>query len=218
MKRMLSTIAAAVLAGAAPLAAQWAGMPAWNNPKGGSGITIYGDVGFPNTNAEKGTAYGARGTFGMANLSFTAGISSWKPEGASQSTTSLGGVAEFRVIGGSLMPIALNIQLGASSASEFTSGTTTIPKTTNIITGAGLSVNVPTPGLSIEPYVSLSNRWHSPSGGSTISNFGWVIGANVGFGMMGVHLAYDAEKKDDGSTAGVIGVGLHLAFKAPMGM
>lgn len=214
MKRMLSTIAAVVLAGAAPLAAQWAGMPAWNNPKGGSGITIYGDVGFPNSNAEKGTAYGARGTFGMANLSFTAGISSWKPDGASQSTTSLGGVAEFRAIGGSLMPVALNIQLGASSASAFDS----IPKRTNIITGAGLSVNVPTPGLSIEPYVSLSNRWHATSGGSTISNFGWVIGANVGFGAMGLHLAYDSEKLDDGSTAGVIGVGLHLAFKAPMGM
>lgn len=218
MKRMFAGIAAAVLAGAAPLAAQWPGMPAWNSPKGGSGITIDGDVGFPNTNAGKGTAYGGRATFGMANLSFTAGISSWKPEGAGESTTSFGGVAEFRAIGGSLMPVALNIQLGASSSSAISTGTVTFAKTTNIITGAGLSVNVPTPGLSIEPYVSLSNRWHSPSGGSTFSNFGWVIGANVAFGTLGLHVAYDSEKLDDGTTAGVVGVGAHLTFKAPMGL
>jgi len=217
MKRMLMVITSAVFA-SAPLAAQWAGMPAWNNPKGGTGFTIAGDVGFPNSNLGEGTAFGARATFGMANLSLTAGIASWSPKDAGGSTTSLGGVAEFRAIGGSLVPVALNIQLGASTQSDISTSSLTVPKTTNILTGAGLSVNVPTPGLSIEPYLSISNRWHAQSGGSTLSNFGWVIGANVGFGMLGLHIAYDSEKLDDGSTAGVVGVGAHVSFKAPMGL
>jgi hypothetical protein len=217
MKRMLMVIAAAAFAGG-PLAAQWQGMPAWNNPKGGTGVTINGDLGLPNSDAGKGTAFGARGTLGLANISLTAGITSWKPKGASASTTSVGGVAQFRVIGGSLIPIALNIQLGASTASAINSGPVLSPKTTNALAGAGLSVNLPTPGLSIEPYLSISNRWHKPSGGSTESNIGWVIGANVGFGMLGLHLAYDSEKLDNGATAGVIGIGAHIALKAPIGM
>jgi hypothetical protein len=217
MKRMLLVIAAAAFAGG-PLAAQWQGMPAWNNPKGGTGVTINGDLGLPNSDAGKGTAFGARGTLGLANISLTAGITSWKPKGASASTTSVGGVAQFRAIGGSLIPIALNIQLGASTASAINSGPVLSPKMTNALAGAGLSVNVPTPGLSIEPYLSISNRWHKPSGGSTESNIGWVIGANVGFGMLGLHLAYDSEKLDNGSTAGVIGIGAHIALKAPIGM
>jgi len=217
MKRMLTVLALAAFA-AMPAAAQWAGMPAWNNPKGGTGVTINGDVGIPNSDAGKGTAFGARATLGLANISFTAGLASWKPDGASESTTSLGGVAQFRVIGGSLIPIALNLQLGASTQGAIT-GTGAIPKMTNILAGAGLSVNVPTPGINIEPYLSISNRWHKPSGaGSTVSNIGWVLGANVGLGMLGLHVAYDSENYGAGTTAGVIGIGAHFSLKAPIGM
>ena len=84
--------------------------------------------------------------------------------------------------------------------------------------GAGLSVNVPTPGLNIEPYLSISNRWHKPSGGSTESNIGWVLGANVGLGMLGLHVAYDSENYGGGTTAGIIGIGAHFSLKAPIGM
>src|SRR4029077_5922881 len=217
MKR-IAVLMTMIACAATPAMAQWLGMPAWNNPKGGTGVTINGDVGVPNTDAGKGTAFGARGTLGLANISFTAGVASWKPKGASASTTSVGGVAQFRAIGGSLIPIALNIQLGAGTASAITSGPVLSPKFTNILAGAGLSVNVPTPGLSIEPYLSVSNRWHKPSGGSTESNIGWVLGANVGFGMLGLHVAYDSEKLNGGGTPGVVGIGAHFALKAPIGM
>ena len=216
--KQIAVLMTMIACAASPAVAQWLGMPAWNNPKGGTGVTINGDVGVPNTDAGKGTAFGARGTLGLANISFTAGIASWKPKGASASSTSVGGVAQFRVIGGSLIPIALNIQLGAGTASAITSGTVTSPKFTNILAGAGLSVNVPTPGLSIEPYLSVSNRWHKPSGGSTVTHVGWVLGANLGFGMLGLHVAYDSEKLNGGGTAGVIGIGAHFALKAPIGM
>jgi len=217
MKR-IAVLVTMIVGVATPAVAQWLGMPAWNNPKGGTGVTINGDLGLPNSDAGKGTAFGARGTLGLANISFTAGVASWKPKGASSSATSVGGVAQFRAIGGSLIPIALNIQLGGGTASSYTDTLGTVPKTTNILAGAGLSVNVPTPGLSIEPYLSISNRWRKPSGGSTESNIGWVLGANLGFGMLGLHVAYDSEKQSGGGTAGVLGIGAHFALKAPIGM
>lgn len=212
MKR-IATIAALIGLGATPAVAQWAGMPVWNNPKGGTGVTIDGDLGLPNSNGGKGTAFGARATLGIANISLTAGLSSWKPSGATSSTTSVGGVAQFKVIGGSLIPVAVNIQLGGGT----TNAVGTQPKVTMLVAGAGVSVNVPTPGLSIEPYLSVGNRWNKPSGGSTVSNVGWVVGANIGFGMLGLHFAYDSQKIGS-VTRGIIGIGAHVALKAPIGM
>jgi hypothetical protein len=220
MKRIsliMALLGTFILVPAATASAQWLGMPVWNNPKGGTGITINGDAGFPNTDAGSGQAWGARATLGFTNLAVTAGVSSWKPDGAGSSSTTWGGVAQLRAIGGSLMPVALNIQVGYGSGSEIT-GTVTLPKMSNYFVGAGVSVNVPTPGIAIEPYLSVSNRWHSPSGQSTESNIGWVLGANVGFGMFGVHLAYDSESYGGGTTAGVFGIGAHFALSAPVGM
>ena len=218
MKR-IATIAALIAFGATPAVAQWAGMPVWNNPKGGTGVTIDGDLGLPNSNGGKGTAFGARATLGLANISLTAGLSNWKPSGYRSGTTSVGGVAQFKVIGGSLIPVAVNIQLGAGTAGAATDsiGTAT-PKITMLVAGAGISVNVPTPGLSIEPYLSVGNRWNKLSGVSgTQSNVGWVVGANLGFGMLGLHFAYDSQKMG-GVTRGIIGIGAHVALKAPIGM
>jgi hypothetical protein len=212
MKR-IATIAALIGLGATPAVAQWAGMPVWNSPKGGTGVTIDGDLGLPNSNGGKGTAFGARATLGIANISLTAGLSSWKPSGATSSTTSVGGVAQFKVIGGSLIPVAVNIQLGAGT----TNAVGTQPKVTMLVAGAGVSVNVPTPGLSIEPYLSVGNRWDKASGSTTQSNVGWVVGANLGFGMLGLHFAYDSQKLG-GVTRGIIGIGAHVALKAPIGM
>ena len=36
--------------------------------------------------------------------------------------------------------------------------------------------------------------------------------------MFGVHIAYDSEKFDTGQTGSVIGIGAHVALKAPIGM
>jgi hypothetical protein len=214
MNRVLSVVALAVTA-AAPAAAQFAGMPVWNSPKGGTGITISGDYARPNADAGKGNAFGARGTLGLGSLSVTAGFASWKPSGASASLKSVGGDAAFRVIGGTLLPINVNLLVGgAHSTASGVSGSLT-----TLVAGGGVSVSLPTPGISIEPYLSLTNRWHKPSGGSTDSNFGWTIGANLGFGgVLGAHLAYDSESLGGGSTGGIIGIGAHLALKVPLGM
>jgi hypothetical protein len=212
MKRIMTVLALSAVA-ASPAAAQWAGMPVWNSPKGGTGVTINGDLGMPNSNG-KGTAFGARATLGLANLSVTAGVVSWKPKGAPESFTSVGGNAAFKIIGGSLIPVALNFQVGAARAAAANA----VPATTRITAGGGVAVSVPTPGISIEPYLSITNRWNKVSGISgTNSNLGWTLGANANFGMFGVHLAYDSEKVS-GGTVGTFGIGAHVALKAPIGM
>ncbi len=218
MKRVL--LVALVVGGAStPASAQFAGMPVWNSPKGGTGITISGDYGKPNADWGKGNAFGARGTLGLGSLSATLGFASWNPSGTAPTVKSVGGDAAFRVIGGSLLPFNINLLVGGARATA-----TGVPGTTTIVAGGGASITLPTPGISLEPYISLANRWHhvgstalTPS--STNSNFGWTIGANFGFGgVMGAHIAYDSEALGGGSTGGILGVGLHLSLKVPLGM
>lgn len=219
MKRIVVTAALVALA-ATPAAAQWAGMPVWNSPKGGTGITINGDFGSNNDDAGGGSAFGGRATLGLANLTLSAGVVSWDSDLSNDKITSYGGSAAFRIIGGSLLPVALNLQLGAGRTNEVSSGVpgTPIPATTTLLIGAGASASLPTPGVSIEPYLSISNRWYTASGFDTESNFGWTIGANLGFGgMFGIHAAYDSESAG-GATAGIIGVGAHVQLKVPLGM
>jgi len=213
MKRTLTVLAAAAFA-VSPLAGQALGMPNWSNPKGGTGITLSADLAKPNGDLGNGTAYGARGSFGFGAITLTAQYATWKPEGQPDSYNSLGGQGAFRVIGISLIPLALSLQLDAARIGE-ANGDSAL---TRLGLGGAVSVNVPTPGLSIEPYLAVNNRWYSASGSSTESNIAWTLGANVGFGMMGLHLAYDSENFGGGTTGGIWGLGVHFALKAPVGM
>ncbi len=69
-----------------PATAQWFGMPVWNSPKGGTGITISGDFAKPDSSYGKGTAFGARGSLGLGNLQLTLGLASDKLQGATGSS------------------------------------------------------------------------------------------------------------------------------------
>ena len=200
---------------AAPAAAQWLGEPVWNSPKGGTGLTISGDYARPDSGYGKGNAWGGRASLGLSTITLTAGVASWKPEGATQSLTSVGGNVAFRLIGGSLLPVAINMQLGGASTSS--SGVSA--KATTLIGAAGISVPLPTPGFSIEPYFSPGVRYRNSGGGTNTTNFGYAFGANLGFGLLGVHLAYDHEhNKSNNASGSVFGVGLHAGFHLPLGM
>lgn len=214
MKRIGAVLVLAACT-AAPAAAQWFGMPVWSSPKGGTGATLSADLALPNSEWGKGTAFGARGSLGIGTLTLTAGLSSWKPDGAPDSYTSMGGNASFRVIGGSLLPVSIALQAGAASAGAANGDPTLLRATL----GGAIAASVPTPGVSIEPYLGVSNRWYKYSGVSgTESNFGWTLGANVSLGMMGLHLAYDSESRGAGLTGGIFALGAHVQLKAPIGM
>lgn len=201
--------------------AQWTGMPVWNSPKGGTGLTISGDWGRPNEVYGKGNAFGARASLGIGTIGFTAGVASYKPDGRNDRTTSVGGQVDFRLIGGSLLPVAVNLQAGAGVSGKIT-GVPDYPKVVNVTAAVGFSLPLPTPGISIEPYFSPGLRYRRETDAVTDisasdTKFGFTLGANLGFGMMGIHAAYDYQDSDAGN-ANVFGLGAHVALRLPVGM
>src|SRR5881628_1673825 len=117
LMRAVLTIGVMVLL-ATPAAAQWLGEPVWNSPKGGTGVTISGDYGKPNDAGGGGNAFGARASLGLANLTLGVGVASFNSDSAADKVTSYGATAGFRVIGGSLLPVAINLQLGVGRTGD----------------------------------------------------------------------------------------------------
>ena len=222
MKRVVLSIGT-MMALATPAASQWLGTPAWNSPKGGTGVTFYGDYGAPGDSSGGGNTFGGRAALGIGTITLTAGVASWKPDALNDRVTSYGATAAFRLIGGSLIPVSVGLQLGAAHSAEVTSGTSTFPGQTTVLGAVGVSVPLPTPGISIEPYISPGIRYHKISNAPTgtkdhETNVGWVIGGNFSFGMVGIHVAYDSEKRDSGITQKVLGVGADVGLRLPMGL
>src|SRR5687768_1113924 len=89
MKPLMMALALAVSV-ATFASAQVAGLPVWNSPKGGTGITLSGDVGMPGEDYGKGTAFGARGSVGLGNLTVGVGFATWKPDALPDAYTSYG--------------------------------------------------------------------------------------------------------------------------------
>ena len=195
-------------------AAQWLGVPVWNSPEGG-GLTVSADYAKPNSDYGSGSTWGVRLSWGRGIASFTAGAASWQPGGGGESLTSIGGNATFRIIGGTLPPIAsngirANVQLGLAHTEVANLVVSSVSGTA--VTGAlGFGVRLRAQYFSAEPYFSPGIRYRSVSGGGNSTAFGYAIGANVGFGLFGVHLAYDNEQLKGGGNVGVFGVGAHVA-------
>src|SRR4029077_17208967 len=140
-------------------------------------------------------------------------IASWEAGVAHENLASIGFSAGVRVPGGGGLPMAMNLQVGAAYTEVgnfvlfFGSGTT--------VTGAlGLSLPLAARGWMVEPYFSPGLRYRSSSGGGNGTQFGYAIGANVAFGSLGVHLAYDTEKVKGGGDVAVFGVGAHVAAES----
>src|SRR3989449_5531945 len=218
MQRAMSVIGLFAFV-AARAAGQWLGMPSWNSPKGGRGVGIAADYGQPNADAGKGSAYGGRVSFGAGSALLTVGAASWKPEDSSARVTSFRGSLQARLIGGSLLPVAVNLQLGGAYHAKVTSGTQTLPGASTAQGAVGLSTPLLVPLIRLEPYFSPGVRyhrdWNAPAGSrKEETNFGGGLGGNAGFGAFGGHLAYDSEKVGDGTTHVVIGIGARLEVTA----
>lgn len=221
MKRAVVTLGFVALV-TTQAAAQWLGEPVWNRPMGGTGLTVSGDYAAPNSDYGNGHTWGGRAALSLATMSFELGVASWKPQVAAQSFTSVGGTAGFRLIGGSLLPVAVNLQVGAAHTdSANVSPLVSIPARTRVIGAVGFSIPLPLPYLNIEPFFSPGLRYTHFSNNTTYKNqteFGYAIGANIGLGTLGVHLAYDSEQQKTGPSVGVFGIGAHLDIHLPLGM
>ena len=213
MTRSVLTLGLAVWL-AAPAAAQWLGVPVWNSPEGG-GLTISADYAKPNSDYGSGSTWGVRVSWGHSTMTFTAGAASWKPGGSTESLTSIGGNVAFRLIGGTPLPLAstgirANLQLGLAHTEV--ANLVVSPTSGTAVTGAvGFGVRIRAPDFSVEPYFSPGIRYRSVSGGGNSTEFGYAIGANVGFGLFGVHLAYDNEQNKGGGNVAVFGLGAQVA-------
>lgn len=221
MRLRFSGLALALLL-AAPAAAQVRGLPVYN-PGVPSGIGIYGDVGFANANAGEATTLGVTARGGFGPLGVTATVGRWNPDAAGVDTrTVVGGTGNLRIFGGGILPVSLTLQGGYARLSVPGSGTGSSLREERIPVGLGLAVSVPSPVVTIKPWIAprLDIVRTRLTGGTlnvtdTETNFGASGGVEVntitGFGL---HVAYDYIRVN-GVNAGTFGVGLHAGIKIP---
>jgi opacity protein-like surface antigen len=217
MRRSLTTAFAAATLIAAPAAAQVAGLPVFNSGIN-SGITLNADLGLPNQDAGKGKTWAGTGSIGAGPLGFSATVASFKPEGAN-SQTWLGATANLKLFGGPLIPVSINAQAGAGYGVDKGAGPGgTDLKQLNIPVGIGIAVNVPTPGLSIRPWIAPRLQYMRTSGGldNHTTKFGMSAGVNLGLvGGIQARIAYDYLKVD-ALKPSTFSVGLGYNFNIPV--
>ena len=220
MKRTAVVVGAvlfAAIGGPGLARAQLAGMPVWNSPKGGTGFTIAGDIGRPDSIGGKGTTYAARAILGLSALTVSATVGVHNPSGTGSNVTEYGGSAALRLIGGSLIPVSMNLQGGYAGFSQ--AGVTN----SRVIGAVGLAIDLPTPGVTIEPWVAPGVRMNHVgatllTASQTNTEFGLAGGLTIGLGMLGVHAAVDYEGVAGGGHATTLGIGVHLAFRPSFGL
>jgi hypothetical protein len=220
MKRallVLGCILGTVLGNPARAFAQLIGMPVWNSPKGGTGLMIAGDLGQPDSLGGKGSTYAARVVLGLSALTLSATVGERNPEGAGANITQYGGTAALRLIGGSLIPLSVNMQGGLATFTQ--SGIRTARATAAL----GFAIDVPTPGVTVEPWIAPGFRLtHTGASGVisslTTTKFGVAGGLTVGLGMLGLHAAIDYESLAGGGHTRTLGIGAHLAIRPSFGL
>jgi len=212
----LATLAVVAAAGPASAGAQIPGMPVWNTPRAGTGLLVAADVGIPDSNLAKGTTIAGRAAIGISALTLgaTAGVRS--PTGGASHVNEYGATAAYRLIGGSLIPISVNLQGGIAHARDSVVNT-------RVTTAVGLSLDVPLPGVSFEPWVApglrVNHRGASGTGPSqTNTEFGVAAGLTFGLGLFGLHAAVDYENLPGGGHATTLGVGLHVDIRPSLGL
>lgn len=198
--------------------AQVRGIPVYNSGIA-TGIAIYGDVGFPNVEAGKGTALAISGRAGFGPFGATAMLSTFNPDGAGGSKVSVGGSLNYKVFGGPLIPLSVTLQGGIGYSKPdggFLPGQEV--NELRFPVGIGFALTIPNPALAIKPWIAPRIDIVRRSGGGqsdTESNFGLAGGLELNLlSGLGVHAAYD-RMFIDGGDASVFGLGAHYSFRIP---
>jgi hypothetical protein len=216
--RVMIAAALPLVAGATAAQAQLSGIPVYFNPRGGTGVGVAANLGFPDNNAGGGTAYGVAGSFGAGPVTLTGMVGAWKPTNFTSAQTSFGADIAYRLFGGGLLPIAVGVQAGYGSIKLGGVTNSTIP------IGVGLSFDPPLFPLKpwIAPRIEIQ-RFSGGSGGS-VNASAFRVSAGVNFSLLlglGVHAAVDWGKvpsKLNPATPSTLvwGVGAHFNFRVPM--
>jgi len=243
-------VVAGLLGLAAQAAAQVTGMPLFTNPRFGTGLRVHADIGQP---TDQGTQPGnltvMQGgvTLALWRLGIGANVGALKNDikgitGCTSSTltgcnpqTKITGsaLAQLRLVGGGINPLALSVFGGASldvKALDVAAMSTSIPqiirdsmgaKELTIPVGASIGLHIPLVLLSVNLWAAPRYNIHKfikcPASvslmchGST-SSFRWAAGADIPlFGILGVRAAYDSGKIN-GRTVNYWGVGASVGL------
>jgi hypothetical protein len=207
------TLAAVVIAAFAQSGrAQVTGQPVRNSGIS-SGLTLAAEVGFPNVDYGKGTAFGGRGAVGFGPLGVSAVISTYNPK-VGPTQTGLGGYLNLKVFGGPLVPFSVTLQGGAEYVKN--SGT----KLIHAPIGLGIAVKIPNPALAIKPWIAprFDIVRVSPTGLSSTTEKNFGISGGIDFSLLGgfgFGAAYDRTWADHGLNPSVFSVGANYAIKIP---
>jgi opacity protein-like surface antigen len=213
MKRLIvmaASVTLMVLTGVGTLWAQLPGIPVYNTPIA-SGFTIGADVAFPSNSTGLGTSYAITGAFGTGLFGFTGSIGGTKVEAINKTQVTVGGTANWKVFGGPLIPLAVNLQAGVAYWEGALDS-----KNLRVPVGVSAMLTIPSPGMAIKPWIAPRVDFSQVEVGGTTSDqteFAFSIGLDLAFlSGLGVRAAYDW-MKSDGSTLSTIGVGLNYSFK-----
>ena len=227
MKRLIvvaAAVALAVFAGAGTVRAQLPGIPVYNTVVP-AGFTIAADVAFPSSSTHLGTSFAGTGAYGTGPFGFTLSIGATSIEADTISLTqaTIGGTVNWKVFGGPLIPLAVNLQAGVAywefgdPDSNFVAGGTEKIENFRVPLGVSFVLTIPTPGMAIKPWIAprMDYRRTTLSGGlsSDATEFAFSIGLDLAFlNGLGARAAYDW-LKSDGTTQSIFGVGLNYSFK-----
>jgi len=215
ISRVMIAAALPLVAGATAARAQLAGIPVYFNPRGGTGVGVAANLGFPDNNAGGGTAYGVAASIGAGPATLTGMVGAWKGTNFGSAQTSFGADVAYKVFGGGLLPVAVGVQAGYGSIKNPLASATisTIP--------VGIGISFDPPLFPLKPWIAPRVEFQSGGGVSTSS---FRVSAGVNFNLLlglGVHAAVDWGKlpsKLNPATpsALIFGVGAHFNFHVPM--
>lgn len=207
---VLAIAGALLTAGSAQ--AQVTGLPVRNSGTV-SGLTIGGEVGFPNSDYGKGTSFGARGALGLGPFGVSAVISRWNPDGPADAQTGVGGYLNYKIFGGPLVPFSVTLQGGA----EYTSNNGL--KLLHAPIGLGIGLRIPNPALAIKPWIAPRLDIARVSGNvpsNTETNFGISGGIDLSLlGGLSFGAAYDRTFAGNGINPSVFSAGASYTIKIP---
>ena len=227
MKRFIGAIAVVALAMglvAESASAQLAGNPVYAiNP--GVGVTLNADFGKGlNDESGKGKFYGGRAVLGVPMVSFWVGgglVDDNNP--LTDNEVALAGGAAINLIKAPILPVALTLQAGGG-----TIGCGDDCSNLNLVVGPAIKINVPTPGVGIEPWVMPRvHRSRRRYDEETVVQTGLGVSGGVsinlpmGFGIHGIvdcsHFTATAsgELSAPGGMPLSAGIGIHYAIAVP---
>jgi hypothetical protein len=214
---VLAGLACFLAAGGQQANAQVRGIPVYNNGIPG-GIAVYGDVGFPNQDAGKGTAFAVSGRAGFGPFGATAMLATFNPQGAGDSDLSVGATLNYKVFGGPLIPLSVTLQGGLGYSKPDLGLLPGDEDELRFPVGLGFALTIPNPMVAIQPWLAPRLDITRVSGGGlsdTETAFGLSGGVELNLlSGFGVHAAYD-RVFGDGGDPGIFGFGAHYAFRIP---